>query len=146
MKFIYQKLKELLKEIEGIKYIDLDKGQMERYNQRPSVLFPAALIKITLPRCTDITTTVQDCTASITIRLAFDFTGDTSSLTPDDIEEESLAYFDLADEVYVKLQGWGNEEMNELSRRQAIPENRNDGYNVLRLEFSTEFQDDSADI
>ncbi|MGB4776138.1 MAG: hypothetical protein WBP45_13245 [Daejeonella sp.] len=144
MKLIYNKIIELLGEIPEIQWTDLDKGQLEFYKTRPAVQFPCALVKIELPRCDDEGNKIQQCTALITIRLGFDFTGETTSITPEPNRTSALAYFDIVEKVYQKLQGFSNDQLSTFSRKRCFEENRNDGLKVINIPFETEFEDYTA--
>jgi hypothetical protein len=147
MKFIYTKVLARLKQIPELAWVDLDKGQLEYYDKRPAVKFPCALIGIQIPRAEDMDNrkTIQQCQALVTIRLAFDYTGNTSGVTPDAELQKSLAYFDLVEKVYTYLQGFRDEKnLNPLSRQNLREERRDDGYKVISIPFSTAFIDRAA--
>lgn len=143
MKTIYTSLLARLEaEVPELKWIDLDKGQM--FYDRPPVLFPAALIQLQMPKATNLNSTLQECDVLITIRLCFDFTGETSNITPQADRDNSLAYFDLKQKVYEKLQGWSTTEMNALKRVNEHDEPRNDAYKVSTISFTTAYHDSTA--
>ncbi|WP_143960242.1 hypothetical protein [Litoribacter populi] len=144
MQFIYEKVLAKLQEIPELRWIDLDKGQLDSYETRPNVNFPCALISMQLPRCEDLGAKKQQCTALVTIRLGFDFSGNTSSVTPEAERAKSLAYFDLCEKVYQKLQGWNDENINKFSRQNFREERRGDNYKVVAIPFSSGFLDFSA--
>lgn len=141
--FVYTR--ELLKALPSIKWVDLDKGQLERYTIRPQVAFPCALISANITRAKNRNHTQQECEATIVVRLAFDYTGETSAAVDDDLLEESLAYFRVSDEVYKGMQGKTNGNAAPFVRVSEIEEaSRADGLKVLRLTFTTAFFDNSA--
>jgi hypothetical protein len=144
MKDIFLKAIELLNEIPELKWKDKDKGQLEFYETRPAVDFPCALVKIELPRAEDRNSKIQDCDCLISIRLGFDFTGETSSNTPAEVLESSLSYYDIIEKVYVKFQGFGNKQLEPFSRKSFREETRNDGLLVAAMPFGTGFVDYSA--
>lgn len=145
MKTIFLTLRTALMEIPALSWVDKDKGQIDKYAERPPVSFPCALIKISLTGCEDLGGGIQHCKAACTVRLAFDFTGETSNVTPDEALESSLAYFDLAEAVYKKLQGFSTEELGIFSRRSQTEDKRTDGLLVLNIPFETEFDDYTAE-
>lgn len=143
MKNIYEAIvNQLRTAVPELKWIDLEKGQMNY--PRPPVVFPAALIGISLPKTEDLNHTKQVCDAYVTVKICFDFTGNTSISTPEVNRLESLAYFDLAEKVYAKLQGWSTGEFNPLSRFNLAEELRPDGYKVIKISFRTSFHDFTA--
>lgn len=138
MKTTYQSiLNRLTAEVSELKWIDLDKGQM-RF-ERPPVAFPAALISLQIAKSENLNHTKQLVNAQIGIKLCFDFTGNTDASTPEAHRLNSLAYFDLVDKVFSKLQGWGTAELNPLERVNQYDEQRPDAYKVTVMTFTTAY-------
>lgn len=148
MKTIYIPIKNRLKEKVPVLYIDLEKGQLKKIgkDQRPDVKLPCALISITLPKCEDIEDTIQDCEATITVRLAFDpnTINRTSSEVEDSVLEQHLEPYDLIADVYSALQGFETDEFDQISRR-SQGEEANDKLFVYKQVFKTKFEDVSAE-
>jgi len=146
MKIIYQKIVSILSGVSDLKFIDLDKGQLDYYSSgRPNVAFPAALINIELPECIDESDTIQRVRAQAIIRIAFDFTGETSAATPSDVRDTSLNYFETVEAVYKALQGYSDSEVESISRAAVRQEVREDGYKVSQIIFNIWFDDVTAD-
>lgn len=140
MTTIYESiLARLTAQVPELKWIDLEKGQMNY--ERPTIVFPAALIGISLPKIENLNQKKQVCEAYVTIKLCFDFTGNTSVSTPEATRLASLAYFDLCDKIFNVLQGWGNGEMNPMSRINVAEELRPDAYKAVKIIFKTAFHE-----
>lgn len=105
MKQIFIILRNLLKEVQELQFIDLDKGQLDYYENRPRVAYPCALFDFDTASET-ITENIQRVTGLLTVRLAFDYSGETAGNTSDAILKESLNYFDVVDAVRSKLHGF----------------------------------------
>jgi len=145
MKTLYEALIARLEaEVPELKWIDLEKGQMNF--SRPPIVFPAALIQLQLPKAENLNSTKQECAALITIRLCFDFTGETSNITPEADRLDSLNYFDIKQKVYKALQGWSTTEMNTLKRVNEFDELRPDQYKVSGISFTTSYLDFTAAV
>lgn len=144
MKNLYQAVIEKIGvAIPEILWADLNKNQMNF--ERPPIVFPAALVDISLPKCIDLNAKKQLVDAIITIKLCFDFTGNTSLSTPKIERDKSLAFFDIQEKVYQTFQGWCTAEFNSLSRINVFEENlRPDGYKVVGIVFKTDYQDFTA--
>lgn len=141
MKFLFQSIQARLKaEVPELRWIDMDKGQLDYYD-KPPVSFPCALISVQLPRTVDLGAKKQKCDALVVIRLGFDFSGNTSQITPDAAMNKSLQYFDLAEKVYEALQGYQESTYNTLSRQSLREEKRPDMIKVVNIPFSTSFVD-----
>jgi hypothetical protein len=125
-----------------IRWVDLDKGQMNF--ERPTIVFPAALISIKIPQAENINRTLQRAYAIVTIRLCYDFTGNTSLSTPEAERLKSFAYLGSTDKIYSKFQGWGTAEINPLERTNSFDEQRPDAYKVNSTSFKTDYLEATA--
>lgn len=144
MKTIYTALLDRLNTISTIKYVDLDTGQLDTPD-RPGIAFPGILISIDIPQCSNITDTIQSCTAKISLRVAFNpSTVRTSSVTPNNVRENSLKLYDVLSEIYSVLQGWETDQFGPLSRTSMQKESRSDGLLIYKLEFECVFEDESS--
>lgn len=142
MKEIFLALRTVLKGIEGMRWVDLEKGQMN--SSRPTVAFPAALITVTVPRKENLLKKLQACDGAITVRLCFDFTGKTNSAMEEEDVLKSLAYFDTVEAVNKALQGFETEHFNTLKGINTLDEQRPDGYKVVQLNYTTSFREDTS--
>lgn len=143
MKELYLKIKNLLLSVDGLKYVDLDYGQLEV--APPAVNFPCALINISFPDCQDTVDHQQRVRAIISIRLGFNaFSDQTSSSFGDDKIEVALNYFDVVGAVYKKLQSYYDDDIEELSRKSLQQEKRHDALKVSIMPFETVFDDLTA--
>jgi len=140
-------LRTKLKENATLDWIDLDKGQMEMYEIKPGISFPAALFTIQFPRTEneeEIQGKKQRAEALVTVRICWDFTGNTSSITNDAQFQKSMEYADLVQEIYLLLQGYTDGSFNKLERISLRDERRNDKYKVMNMVFRTATRDHSA--
>lgn len=144
MKNLFKAITAQLDAIPRIKWVDEEKGQMN-YNpslERPPLLFPAALVTISLPNTQNYNQSKQQAQAQVRIQLCFDFTGNTNTKTPAADRDRSLAYYDVVDEVYQALQGFSTSEFNELERRNFSHLLRPDQYKTVVITFVTDFLED----
>jgi hypothetical protein len=145
MKTIYTAVMARLKDkVPAIRWIDLDTGQLEA-GDRPPVAFPCALISISIVSAKDVTDTIQECSARIKVRLAFDQPAKTDSATPAAVLQQSLNPYDVIADVYAALQGFYTANFDSISRTRQDRENSRNGLFIYSLEFSTNFTDESAD-
>lgn len=135
---------EVYNQLQKIRWIDMDKGQLEFYDTRPAVAFPCALIKIEVARTENLGNNVQRCYGRGIVRLAFDYVGETAAKTPQALRAQSLAYFELVEAVYLAVQG-KPAGLAKFDRQSATEENRPDGLKVLNIPFSTIWLDKSAE-
>ena len=136
---------QLKKEVPQLKWIDIDYGQIDKQTERPAVAFPCAVVGISLVNCEDQYGKVQICRARVSVRIAQNPpTSRTNSEAKNDVRESALSRYDLIDDVFTALQGFGEPEMNPLTRTGQAPEKRTDGLFVYRIDFGTEFQDLTA--
>lgn len=139
---IYKTVLQKLSEIPALRWIDKDKGQLDFGS--PPVAFPCGLITIKLPKCEDLGGNIQQCSGSFSIKLAWRFTGESSNITPEAIRNQSLEYYQLAEDAYKKLQGYSTSELSPFSRKRVDEEIRPDGLIILTMQFDTDFQDFTA--
>ena len=142
MEELYLKLLELLDEIPEFKYVDLDKGQLMQ--ERPSVAYPCALIAIDMPQTKDVGENIQQCALSFTVRIVAKALGETHNIAPKDIIEQSLSWLRLQQKVYVKLQGYEDDNFYPFSRLSGKNEFIRTGLNTFVLRFETSSHDYSA--
>ncbi|MEZ7494497.1 hypothetical protein QO206_03305 [Leeuwenhoekiella aequorea] len=142
MKQLFKDLTDRLQALPLNKWADEDKGQMN-YEQ-PPISFPATLVDIQVPRSQNLNLKIQDCNAVITVSLCLNWSGNTNAVTPEAARDNSLFYYDFADQVYASLQGWSNGEINPLECVSKRKQKRPDQYTVLEMSFSTQYRDDTA--
>lgn len=132
-------LKKIESDIPEIKWADYDRGQMNF--ERPPVVFPAALIKIQVPNADNLNNSIQLANAIVSVKLCFDFTGNTSVATPEVERLKSLDYLTLVEKLYKTLQGWSTDEFNPLSRTNNYEQDRPDNYKVNITDFKTSYHE-----
>lgn len=127
-----------LKTISFLKWIDMDLGQLENYDERPAVLFPCALVDISYPNTSDITEEGRDqeCDCVVTVRLGFQPKGSTNASAPALQNDLAFSILDNVKSVASALQGFYMPDADEpLSRKSQLPERRDDGLKVYQLTF-----------
>lgn len=141
MKKIFKAITAQLDTVAALKWIDEDKGQLNF--ERPPVLYPAALITLSIPASRNMNRTLQSATLQVAVKLAFDFGGNTNAITPEEARDASLAYYDTVELVYKALQGFSTSEFNALERINFVPLPRPDAKKVMQMTFTSSFQDNS---
>lgn len=138
MKNLFLAIREQLKTLSGINWIDMDKGQLEA-SVRPVLAYPAALITVSFPNINDANDEVDVFNASIVVRLVFDNAQQrTSGEVPQDAVEESLSYLDIEEAVYQVFRGFEPTDWSVFSCRERQPEaTRADGLVVMRLRWES---------
>ncbi|MHC5309122.1 hypothetical protein ACYSNM_03425 [Myroides sp. LJL116] len=110
----------------------------------PPLTYPACLIDISLPDCSDIHLDIQSVKALFTIKVITKALGETNSLTPIGVREKSLDYLRLQDKVYEKLQGYNDESFYSFSRKSVQPSSIRKGLKISVLTFETSYHDYTA--
>lgn len=145
MKTIYNQVAERLKsQVPALRWIDLDTGQLETA-ERPPVAFPCALITISVEGTTDFTETVQECTGTVRVRLAFDQPMKTDQATPVQHRNVALQPYDLIAGVHKALQGFSTPSFDPLSRTRQNKENSRHGLFVYSIDYRVVFEDETAE-
>lgn len=138
MRTIYLKTLDRFKEIPSIKHVDRDRGQIDKYNDRPPVKFPCGLVSISLTKRKNLTNTDQMVKCRVVIRLAFERLADASSISPQERINKALEYYDTVEEVDAKFQGFEDAEMDAWECIATVDEGRPD-LDIVRFTFETGF-------
>jgi len=111
-----------------IKWIDEDFGQIDNFESRPSVSFPAALVALNQsadPQGGD----EYDMTDSVTIRVAHDRTGDRSAISQTQAYARTLNKLDTVQAVIDAMKSAGYYHI------ETVTELRSDGLSVHTCRF-----------
>lgn len=142
MKDLFILMRSLLMGFEGVKWVDKDKGQIDRYGPNgPEVAFPCALTKIEVIKRENRGGGIQHCTARVTVRFAFEENGSTSNAASETAFQRSLKFYDFETALYKMLQGFDNQNFEDFECRSTVEETRPDNYWVLSSVFETEYDD-----
>lgn len=143
MKKLFLYLRTKLMALPNIHWVDLDKGQLNQYDTRPAIEFPAVLLKIEYPNTSKLSRKEQQCAVLVTASIVYDYLDDTDSITDADRLQQSLQIYDIAQEVHETLQGEiDNTVMRApLDRMSVRDPNRNDQLKVLQYTYSTRIID-----
>ena len=147
MKELYETIvARLTAQVPELKMIDFDMGQLDvlAMDIRPSVVFPVALVDISYPRCEDLSEDIQQVSAFVKIRLAFECPLPTDSRASVARRMAALEIFANVDKVYAALQGYYTSDFSAFSRRSQSPDNRYAGIKIIEMVFETTFDDLSA--
>lgn len=147
MKDLYTKTLTQLQTVTGLNWIDLDKGQLNvlaNDGDRPPVAFPCALLGFQIAPATDRNEarTRQQVQVIVTVRLAFDFTGNTSDAESAEDLAASLDYWDIVDGAWAALQGWKPEGYSgKFTRTSMREEQRPDKIKVVAVTYSITYEE-----
>jgi hypothetical protein len=147
MKKLYKAIvARLTDQVPELKEIDFDMGQLDilALDTRPSVIFPCALIDISYPKCEDLSDDIQQVTAYVKIRLAFECPLPTDSRASEARRNSALEIFTNVDKTYASLQSYETPEFSAFSRRSQTPDNRYAGIKIIDMVFETTFDDLTA--
>jgi len=136
MKEIFKGTLERLDQSKLISFIDRDRGQIDKYDVKPPVKFPCALIKVNLIKRTTLNEMMQRIECSVIIRVAYGILIEQSNLTTSQRLEKALGYYDTTEEIERLFQGLNLGKTDPWECVSTIDEDRND-LNVVRFEFRT---------
>lgn len=134
-------------QVPEILMVDQDLGQLEFYDQRPAVSFPCALIDFVQTGYKDKQLGAQWGEMIIAFRLAHDTYSNSSSATPQTVQEIALQYYETEAKLYKALQDWNADGllMLPMSRISVVTERRDgDNYRVRVISFKATAEDLSA--
>lgn len=141
---IYTALRAHIKtELTDIKWIDIDKGQLELFGDRPPVSFPCVLMEFQIPSTRDYNhkKTLQQCQVVITLKIGFSFTGDTHSAKSDAALDDGLAYLHLCEAVHEKIQGYQDEVFTAITRQRMTEQQLPNNHKMMTITYTTSYSD-----
>lgn len=152
MNSIFSKIyEEILAHIEAnmtddnkIRYINFDLGQLDFYETRPPVSFPALLIDFDNFRFENLGEGIQLAQGNIILRLAHNPFSHTSNITPAAVREQGMKAFELEYELNKILHGWEPDNCSSFVRESSVIEKKEDAIRVKQIIYSIAFEDDSA--
>lgn len=112
MKELYEKLLELLGEIEEIRYIDLDAGQLQI--EKPPLSYPAVLIKLS-EKPDEFNHRHRTITGYIELTVVNKYISETHNLAPEQVRERGLKYLELNEKIDKVLQGYRDNRFEPFS-------------------------------
>lgn len=136
---IYDQIKNVLKAVTWIKWVDIDNGKLDDSEKRKSLKYPCSLIQES-SQFSDITEDgkLQQENTSLQIRLSWDSTGSrTNANAPDTVQERSLNYTSQVKEVYDLLQSLIVADYDPMECVSGNQEPRKDGITIYRFNFKT---------
>ncbi|MDO5607628.1 MAG: hypothetical protein Q4G08_04135 [Capnocytophaga sp.] len=142
MKKLYLKLTELLATVPGLRWVDLDMGQMQ--DENPMVAFPCALLAIDALQTENISRSIQHVRGAFSVKIYVLTAGNTNVQTPEIHREKALAYLDLTEQIHKVLQGYADANFYPFERVSARQEAGRQGVTAMVLRFETSWRDDSS--
>ena len=128
-------------------WAEKDKGQLDRYDVRPTIPLPCALVRVAYPKSETLTDKVQDVTARIMFRIAFIQKAATSTgYHKEDVQKWTGSFdaYNNVQHVYELFQGLVIGRYTAWQRVGQVEEPRPDDITVVQLTFQTTFIDESA--
>lgn len=137
---------DLLGEIQELRWIDIEAGQLEMPTESYPVQFPCALIDFPDSQFQDETHLNQQGLIQVAIRLGIDLYEDLHMIDGNDASDKGTAVkrLNLSTRVHQKLQGFETDYSSPLVRRGIQSERRDDGIKVFQLFYECAAKDDSA--
>jgi hypothetical protein len=146
MKELIRAIQDKLKDdISELKYIDYDWGQMDYY-ERPPVKFPCALIDVQNATYSNEGRLVQQCEATVVVRLFSLRLSNSSNGAPDGQKEKTQDFWQLVEDVNCALHGqiFLPTGFSSLTRKEMRRTKRRDGSCQTELFYRVVFKDVSA--
>ncbi len=135
MEKLYKFVADRLKTVSAIKHIDIDSGQLDRKD--PALKYPCSLVKLESVNKNIDESGSQEKSWTVTIRSAFDATGNnTHANQRDEVIDRSLAYLQAASDIYATFQGLGSPDYELFECISETQDNR-DGYVIFKHIFKT---------
>jgi len=129
-----------------VRYVAPDVGQLDHYDTRPNVSFPALLFEAAddFNFTDDAGKFIQEGVGIVVFRLALAQYTSGSNLTPSDIRENALQYYEYEQQIFAAFHGWSPDGFGRFKRRKSQKELRRDSLLVRRIAYEIGFTDESA--
>ncbi|MCZ2084147.1 MAG: hypothetical protein LC112_07715 [Flavobacteriales bacterium] len=137
MKTLYLKLIELLSQIPEIKYIDLNYGQLQE--EKPPLVYPAVLINMNASS-DDVDGFFQIYTANIELTIICKMLGESNQKAPELIRFQALHYLDISEKIYLKLQGFSDDNFDSFTRKGLADPNIRKGLKTTVHRYETSWR------
>lgn len=137
MKALYLKLIELLSEIPEIKYVDLNCGQLQE--EKPSISYPAVLINMN-SNSDDIDKLFQINTGNIELTIVCKMLSESNGNAPENVRERALAYLDITERIWKKLQGYSDNTFDSFTRKSSKEPNLRKGLKTSLQVYETSWR------
>lgn len=118
-------------------YIARDRGQIDKYEVRPAVKFPCALISISQPKRKNLSSVTQDRQITITIRVAFQRLQDDSNISTQNERNKALEYYNIVQSIDERFQGFRNAYFAAPWECTACVDEQRPDMDIVRFTFST---------
>jgi hypothetical protein len=137
---IYKALRDLAKtELVYLKFVDLQKGQMQAQKQNYPVPLPALFIELGDFKFSNLDETDQIGNGIISTYLYVDSGSDT--FNGSEREDASLAILDKFDDIYQTFEGFSIENLTPLNRSAEYKPQYGEKIILFRVDFSTSVED-----
>lgn len=146
---LYAAIRDQVKqELTGVKWIDLDSGQLDNPEQNYPFPFPAVFIDFPNIDWQDAGERMQDGDVQVNCRIAFRIYNQTHGNTQDNAYDTFTKAMDalaMVTTIHSKLQGFSDGlTFNRLSRISTTTEKREDGLKVFNMVYTCSARDKSA--
>ncbi|MBS1641562.1 MAG: hypothetical protein JSR11_03705 [Bacteroidetes bacterium] len=145
---LFKSIANRLSNIEELRWIDLEVGQLEIPLESYPVQFPCALIDFPVIDAQQELERNQQLLTTIQIRIGIDLYEDLhmvdGNATPD--REAALERLQILTKVHKCLQGYEEDYFTPLVRMNVQTERRDDGIKVFSILYGTVAKDDSAAV
>ena len=118
-------------------YIARDRGQIDKYEGRPAVKFPCALISISQPKRKNLSPITQDRQLTVTIRAAFLRLHDDSSISTANERNRALEYYEAVESIDDLLQGFRNDYFAAPWECTACIDEQRPDMDIVKFVFTT---------
>lgn len=143
---LFKDVTDRLSQVESLRWVDLDFGQLENPGENYAVQFPCALVDIAEVQYQDETEGNQQAVVMLAVKLALDIYEDYHIADGVEAPQRDTAFQRLAmiEEVHKALQGWEGEYFTPLTRVDIVSEKNEDFLKVFSMQYKTQAIDYSA--
>ncbi len=142
MKKLYLQLLELLSEIPEIQYVDLNYGQLQE--EKPPISYPAVLVNLSSQTLDDVQDIFQILSGTMELTVIYKMAGESNGNAPKEAQEQALAYLELSEKIYRKLQGFEDNGFDVFKRNSIRDVAMRKGLKTAVQIFETSWREDTS--
>ena len=132
----------LKSEVQELRYIDADLGQLDHYDIRPAVAWPCCLIDLDEFKFIETGNKLRQIgDGFITLRIGLVRFSESNNLVADNVRLNALRFYSIENKINQAIHGWEDEGFSRLLRRFAGTERRTDDIRVRVVKYAVTYND-----
>jgi hypothetical protein len=145
MKEIFEEVMQyLLLKVPNVRYINWDIGQLDGYYLKPSITYPGVLISFPQVQYDSLGDGLQMGDMIMQLKIVTSSLSSTSNIAPVQVRTKGNEIYAIEKQIFKALHGADGNSYNSMARLSHNTEVREDGLNVLNVQYTFIAEDETA--